>query len=116
MFVPHKNPPGQVMGAGVDAQTPEPQVPGPTKVCPEQLPQVRAACGGPDGTGEHLPSRPATSHAWQAPVHALSQQYPSTHIVPLTQPAATVVQVWPCLLLHVPAASQVPAQRPVGSV
>ena len=30
------------------------------------------------------------------------------------QPAATVVQVCPCLLLHVPLASQVPAQRPFG--
>ena len=30
-------------------------------------------------------------------------------------PAATVVQVCPCLLLHAPAESQVPAQRPLGS-
>lgn len=31
------------------------------------------------------------------------------------QPAATVVQVCPCLLLQTPLASQVPAQRPLGS-
>ena len=31
------------------------------------------------------------------------------------QPAATVLQVWPCLLMQAPVASQVPAQRPFGS-
>jgi hypothetical protein len=36
--------------------------------------------------------------------------------VPETQPAATVLQVCPCLLLHIPLASQVPAHRPFGSL
>jgi hypothetical protein len=49
------------------------------------------------------------------PLQALSQQYPSTQVVPAMHPAATVVHVCPCLLLHVPAASHVPAHRPLGS-
>ena len=63
-----------------------------------------------------VPSAPPTSHASQLPVQALSQQIPSgEQVVPLTQPAATVTQAWPFLLLQVPVASQVPAQRPLGS-
>jgi len=49
------------------------------------------------------------------PAQALLQQYPSTQDVPEMQPAATVLQVCPCLLLHVPLASHVPAHRPLGS-
>jgi len=56
------------------------------------------------------------SQAWHEPVHAVSQQIPSgAQVVPLAQPAATVWQAWPFLLLHVPVASQVPAQWPDGS-
>lgn len=44
------------------------------------------------------------------------QQIPSgEQVVPEVQPAATVLQVCPCLLLHAPVESQVPAQRPLGS-
>jgi len=68
------SPPPQVTGAGVVLQTPALQVPGPTKVCPLQLPQLRAACGGPLGTAEQVPSCPLTSHAWQFPAQALLQQ------------------------------------------
>jgi hypothetical protein len=48
--------------------------------------------------------------------HAESQQYPSgAHIVPPTQPAATVWHGWPCLLLQAPVASHVPAHESVSS-
>ena len=50
------------------------------------------------------------------PEQAVSQQIPSgEQVVPLAQPAATVWQVWPFLLLHAPVASHVPVQRPLGS-
>jgi hypothetical protein len=51
----------------------------------------------------------------QLAAQLLLQQYKSTQVAPATQPAGTVEQSWPCLLLQAPAASQVPAQRPVGS-
>jgi hypothetical protein len=58
-----------------------------------------------------VPSEPAVSQVSQDPVQALSQQYPSgEQLVPAAQPAVTVWQVCPCLLLHAPVASQVPAQ------
>ncbi|MFL5304107.1 MAG: hypothetical protein ACJ8F1_02790 [Polyangia bacterium] len=63
-----------------------------------------------------VPWWPAMSQATHEPVQAVSQQTPSgEHVVPETQPPPAVVQVWPCLLLHAPAASHVPAQRPFGS-
>jgi hypothetical protein len=70
----HSRPPPQVMGAGVDPQDPALQVPGPTKVCPLQLPQVRDACGAPLGTAEQVPSWPDTSQAMQVPVQSELQQ------------------------------------------
>jgi hypothetical protein len=49
-------------------------------------------------------------------MQAVSQQVPSREqVVPETHPAATVLQVCPCLLLQAPVESQVPAQRPLGS-
>jgi hypothetical protein len=49
-------------------------------------------------------------------MQAVLQQYPSgEQLVPETHPAATVLQVCPCLLLQAPLESQVPAQRPLGS-
>lgn len=52
----------------------------------------------------------------QGPVQAVLQQYPSCEqVVPPTQPPVTVLQTCPCLLLQAPLASQVPAQRPLGS-
>jgi hypothetical protein len=63
-----------------------------------------------------MPCMPARSQATHEPVQAVLQQIPSGEQVVLeTQPAATVLQVCPCLLLHAPAESQVPAQRPLGS-
>jgi hypothetical protein len=48
--------------------------------------------------------------------HAESQQYVSTHDADATHPlAVVVVQCCPCLLLHIPVASQVPEQCPLGS-
>jgi len=56
------------------------------------------------------------SQASQEPAQALSQQTPSgEQLVPLTHPPATDWQVWPFLALHLPVASQVPAQNPVSS-
>ena len=50
------------------------------------------------------------------PAHAESQQYESTHWAVATHPFdVAVVQCCPCLLLHIPAASQVPEQCPLGS-
>jgi hypothetical protein len=40
----------------------------------------RERCGVPE-TGEHVPSAPETSHAWQSPVHASLQQYPSMQML-----------------------------------
>lgn len=60
-----------------------------------------------------VPTAVPTSHASQVPAQALSQQTPSAHGNPFTQ-SAEVLQVWPCLLLHAPVASHVPAQT-VGS-
>jgi hypothetical protein len=37
----------------------------------------RVPCGGPT-TGEHVPTLPATLHAWHCPVHVVSQHTPST--------------------------------------
>ena len=69
------SPPPQSWGAGGVPQAPALHVPRPTNELPLlQPPQVRALWGGPLATGEHLPSDPLTSHAWHAPVHALSQQ------------------------------------------
>ena len=36
----------------------------------------------PPGTGVQVPREPATLQAWQAPVHALVQQTPSTQLRP----------------------------------
>lgn len=64
----------------------------------------------------HVPRCPARSHATQEPVHAVSQHTPSgEQVVPETHPPATVLQVCPCLLLHAPDESHVPAHRPFGS-
>jgi hypothetical protein len=49
---------------------------------PEQVPwhvpvplhAARAPCGCPVVTRVHVPRAPATSHAWQDPPHAVSQQ------------------------------------------
>lgn len=41
-------------------------------------PHVFPERGAPVATFAHLPTEPATSHAWHAPVHAVSQQRPST--------------------------------------
>jgi hypothetical protein len=63
-----------------------------------------------------VPWWPLTSHATHEPVQAVLQQTPSgEQVVPEMQPPEAVVQVCPCLLLHAPALSQVPAQRPFGS-
>jgi hypothetical protein len=60
-------------------------------------------------TAVQVPAEPPTSHASHEPVQARSQQYPSgAHMVPETQPPATVVQACPRLLLQVPVASHVP--------
>jgi hypothetical protein len=44
----------------------------------------RIPCGVPV-TAVHLPGEPGTSHAWHCPLHALSQQRPSTQYKPLAQ-------------------------------
>lgn len=62
----------------------------------------RAPWGGP-ATGAHVPSRPATSHAWHCAPHVELQQYPSTQL-PLLQ-LAPLVQVWPLLFRHFPRPS-----------
>ena len=50
------------------------------------------------------------------PVQALSQQVPSgEQVVPLAHPPPAVWQVCPCLLLHVPVESHVPAHTPGSS-
>jgi hypothetical protein len=61
---------------------------------------------------EHEPA-----HVVPLPVsQAVLQQKPSgEQKLPATHPPAVVVQGCPCLLLHAPVASQVPAQRPLGS-
>ena len=65
------------------------------------------ACGAPT-TGVQMPV--PMSQASQGPLHALSQQWPSAEQkVPEAQSVVTL-QVCPCLLLHVPEASQVPEQ------
>jgi hypothetical protein len=46
-------------------------------------------------------------------VQAVSQQIPSAQVPP-TQ-SLLALQVWPCLLLHAPVLSQVPAQTPGSS-
>ncbi len=61
----------------------------------------------------HVPADVPTSQASQEPLQALSQQYPSAQGNPFAQSEA-LLQVWPCLLLHAPVASQVPVQ-PEGS-
>jgi hypothetical protein len=74
-LVPQVNPPSQVCGAGGVPQAPALQAAAATKELPAQLvPQDRAPWGAPLATALHLPSALATSHAWQAPVHAPSQQ------------------------------------------
>jgi len=55
---------------------------------------VRVPCGASPFRGEQIPLRPATSHAWHCPVHAVSQQYPSTqfpvgHVVPVVHETAS---------------------------
>jgi len=96
------------------------QLPPPSQNPPQLLPSVAQALRPPWGAscepiGEQVPSLPATSQALHPPVQLLLQQYPSTQDVPEMQPAATALQVCPCLLLQVPPASQVPAHRPLGS-
>ena len=91
------------------------QVPPQVGSVPQDV-RVLPPCGFPDWTGLHVPTKPARSHAMHEAPQAVSQQTPSgEQVVPPTQPAATVWQVCPCLLLHVPVPSQVPAQRPFGS-
>jgi len=63
----------------------------------------------------HVPAGTNLS-AEQEAEHGLSQQNPSEEqVVPDRQPPATAVQVCPLLLLQAPVASQVPAQRWLGS-
>jgi hypothetical protein len=64
----------------------------------------------------HIPWRPAKSQATHGPEQAVLQQYPSGEQGAVEmQPAATVLQVCPSLLLQAPVESQVPAQRAFGS-
>ena len=56
------------------------------------------------------------SHAMHGPAQVWSQQTPSgEQVVPAAQPPPAVWQVCPCLLLHAPVLSQVPAHRPGSS-
>ena len=63
-----------------------------------------------------VPKEVAMLQASHDPVQALSQQVPSgEQVVPLAHPPPTVWQVCPCLLLHAPVASHVPAHTPGSS-
>jgi hypothetical protein len=46
-------------------------------------------------------------------VQVLSQQRSSAQLPPTQSPLA--LQVWPCVALHAPVLSQVPAQKPESS-
>jgi len=67
---------------------------------------ARPLCGAPvEGTGEHVPA--LMSQAWHWPVHAVSQQKPSTQL-PLAH-SAVPAHAWPLgRCTHVP-----PLQRGV---
>jgi hypothetical protein len=65
----------------------------------------------PSGPPVLLPKQ--ERQAWS---QALLQHTPSgEQVVPAAQPPPAVWQVWPCLLLHAPVLSQVPAQTPGSS-
>jgi hypothetical protein len=46
----------------------------PPQVVPAFVHGALGACGWPELTGEQVPGKFGTSHAWQEPVHALLQQ------------------------------------------
>jgi len=88
----------------------------PAQVVPVPVHEALDPWVGPEATGEQVPSLPGRSQAIQRAAQAWSQQYPSgLQGDPATQPPVVVPQVWPRLLLQAPVASQVPAQRPLGS-
>jgi hypothetical protein len=45
----------------------------------QSAPAGQVSCW-PAATGEHVPTEPALLHVWQSPLHALSQQTPSTQL------------------------------------
>jgi len=92
-------------------QLPLPQTPlGVAPLCVTQLPlQQKPLVSQPVSvtsvTATHVPTLPATLHAWQTP-HAPAQQTPSSQ-TPLAQRALFVPQGSPSRSLHAPLPSQV---------
>ena len=78
----------------------------------------------PSGIAVHVPTLPGRLHAWQVPLHAVSQQTPSTQL-PVEQTVPSVPQLPPGprqVRWHAPAPSHAfmheptLAQSPLGSV
>jgi hypothetical protein len=82
--------------------SPERQDPFPSQAFPSAS-QVPESCT-PAGTGWHSPSCPESAQLWQAPVHAVAQQTPSTQM-PLTQ-SPEAEQPLPVSFLQPPAPLQ----------
>jgi hypothetical protein len=76
---------------------------------PEPVQAPREPCGWPEVTGEQVPTLPSTSHASQVPLHARSQQTPSTQLPDLHCPG---VQAWPFTLPAAGSHAVPPALHP----
>jgi hypothetical protein len=69
----------------------------PPQADPVPVHAVRPPCGAPLGTVVQVPGLLTTSHAWHCPVHAESQQRPSTQKPLVHWPGAVHVAPLPLL-------------------
>ena len=104
-----------IVPAGHRVQAPAPlHVPVVPQVC-EAVTEQSLPWARPLFTGPQVPvARPvlASKHELQVVLQAMLQQTPSTQLKPARHPPAG--QVWPCVPLHAPLASQVPPQLSVS--
>jgi hypothetical protein len=75
---------------------------------------VRAPCGWPDGTCVHVPTWPATSHAWHWPSQPVSQHTPSTQKPERHSPAAPHASAFCLRTARSPARSGGGASTAIG--